>query len=466
MLKIREKEIVNVVGKRTSWLGLGDWLLNRRWWLVLFASLSVFTYEFLEHRPVLETSPHTFIYELIFYGVILPGSAGLIFSQLAASRSELAWMVYSQNLISNLGLQLQNTHTTYDLADVFLQFIRVVLPINGAELYAFDQKTRKFKTVLNWSSRKDLALSNSPLGCKAEGCPCLESAGAMDDTVLHLCRDPKLVAISDVTACYCLPLSFSDSPVASIRFYFPARNLPTGDHIRLIKEVAPLIASTFRRIHLEQLMKNQHEIAESEQQRIARDVHDTLGHSLAFIRLRLDQISLEFNQTNVDTVRRDVETLRDVAKEAYDQMRDVLIKLNPDEDLNLNHTLLNYADRISQRANFHVRLHQSGEKRSLPHLVQRNIFYIFQEILTNIEKHAHARKVDIGLQWFNNGLEIKVEDDGVGYDTTRSFSNGHFGLLNMRERAMESNAQLDISSSPDQGTRIVLFTPYDGYHSQ
>lgn len=450
------------IAKRTRWLGLGDWLLKNRWWLVVLASLSVFVYEFLEHYPLLEESPHTFAYELLFYGLILPVSAGLIFSQLAASRSELAWMVYSQNLVGNLGMQLQEVHAFHDLADAFLQFVKVVMPLSGATIYSCDQQTRTYKPILNWSSKKDLDIANSPLECNAEDCPCLAASPEREGALLQPCRDPKMIALSDAAACYCLPLSFSDVPVAGVRLYFPHRSQPSQDHTRILNEVAPVVASTFRRIQLEQLMKSQNRMVESEQQRIARDVHDTLGHSLAFIRLRLDQISLEFDSTRADAMRREVETLRDVAKEAYDQMREVLIKLSPDENSNLNNTLLNYAEKISQRANFHVRLHQLGERRGLDHLTQRNIFYIFQEILTNIEKHAHARKVDVNLQWLEDGLEIKVEDDGIGYDTSRPVQNGHFGLQNKKERALESNARLDIASNPNNGTRIILFTPYEG----
>jgi signal transduction histidine kinase len=462
MFKYTQKVSNIVQGKRPTFLGLGEWLLNKRWWLVLLASGSVFLYEFLEHGPLLRNTPNIFAYELFFYGIILPVSAGLIFSQLAASRSELAWMIYSQNLISNLGGQLQEVHTTHDLADAFLQFVKVVMPLNGASIYSYDQHTRKYKSILTWSSKKELDITNAPLKCKAENCPCLADSPERENVALQPCRDPHESALSDIATCYCLPISYSDIPVASARFYFPVRSLPSQDQTRLLNEVAPLVASTFRRIHLEQLMKSQNKIVESEQQRIARDVHDTLGHSLAFIRLRLDQISLEFDAAKPDTVRKDVETLRDVAKEAYDQMREVLVKLSPDEKLNLNNTLVNYAERIGQRANFHVRVHQDGERRTLDQLAQRNIFYIFQEIFTNIEKHARAHKVDVNLKWLDDGLELKVEDDGIGFDPTRPIPNGHFGLQNMRERAKESDAHLNISSGPNQGTQIILFTPYEG----
>jgi len=121
---------------------------------------------------------------------------------------------------------------------------------------------------------------------------------------------------------------------------------------------------------------------------------------------------------------------------------------------------VNFADKISQRTNFKVQIHQQGNPYVLPPLIQRNIFYIFQEALTNIEKHAHAQRVDVNMDWQEMGLEIQVVDDGVGYDPALQIPNGHFGLNNMRDRALESNARLSITSQPGHGACLVLYLTY------
>ena len=228
-----------------------------------------------------------------------------------------------------------------------------------------------------------------------------------------------------------------------------------------MKEIAPVIASVFQRIQLERLMKKRSDNFSAEHLRIARDVHDTLGHSLAYLRLRLDQISMEFNQDGTNNTQQEVEALRDVAKEAYDQMRDVLTTLNPDPASNLNNTLSDYVDRINRRGTLRLKIRHEGQPRTLSPSVQRNIFYIFQEILTNVEKHARAQQVDINLNWQQTSLEVDVTDDGIGFDPTLNSPNGHFGLSNMQERALESDLQLSISSQPGQGTRITLQVPYE-----
>jgi signal transduction histidine kinase len=228
-----------------------------------------------------------------------------------------------------------------------------------------------------------------------------------------------------------------------------------------LKEVAPKIAAEFQRIQLELTIRRRKYSLNAEQQRIARDVHDTLGHSLAFLRLRLDHISMEFDQPEMDKMRQEVEALRDVAKEAYDQMREVLMQLNAEGDSRLAEALSNYADKISQRASFEVNIQEEGQQHDLPPLVHRNMLFMFREIMTNVEKHARAWRVDVKLKWHATYLEVEVSDDGVGFNLMEGRPSGHFGMQNMRERADEMMAQFSISSYPNQGTRHILQIPYE-----
>jgi signal transduction histidine kinase len=346
---------------------------------------------------------------------------------------------------------------------VFLQFVRVVIPVVGVRIYKYEQNGRNHKTVLNWPLENELPLHGSDFACQADMCPIISVNGLKVDTrVPQLCRDPHVTAASRKARLFCLPFVFSNSLIAGARLYFPRdTQQPSPEQVRLLKEVAPTVASTFQRIQLELLMEQQGDQISAEQQRIARDVHDTLGHSLAYLRLRLDQMSMEFNQVEVNTLHKEVETLRDIAKEAYDQMRGVLVALSPNGNANLGDTLVNYADKVSQRANFKFEVHHHGKPQALPPVVQRNIFYIFQEILTNVEKHASARLVKLDLHWEETRLVMQVQDDGLGFDTAAPIPNGHFGLKNIRERALESGAQFSVSSEAGRGTCLELRVPYE-----
>lgn len=447
--------------RSSVWLKLGEWLLKRRWWWVVLASIAIFVFEFLEYQLDQRGINIRFVYEILFYGILLPLSTGLALSGLAASRSELAWSIYFQNLKHNLDRQLYNARSYDELGQVFMEFVRVVIPLSSAVLYRYDQPSKEYKAIASWSLSKTSWFSDTGIQCTARQCPLLVMNAGQDITGVQPCQTFHLNASAGPSTYFCIPFFFSSARVGAARFHFTSANAPSSEQDRLLKEISPVIASVFQRIDLEQIMRKRNESVNTEQQRIARDVHDSLGHSLAYLRLRLDQISMEFNQTQTNILQQEVEALRDVAKEAYDQMREVLISLSPDAHFNLTDTLINYADRIGQRSTFKVSIHQHGKPRSFSSLIQRNIFYIFQEALTNVEKHAHACQVDVNLKWQESSFEMEIVDNGVGYDPTLQILDGHFGLKNMRERALESQAEFLIFSQPEQGTRLVLSVPYE-----
>ena len=440
------------------WLRLGEWLLKRRWWWISLATLSVFTFEFMEYHPFQQGRgiELSFLFEISFYGLILPASTGLALTALARSRTELAWSLYYQNLKHNLEQQLNNANSHAELASIIVQFLKVVLPLGGIELYKYDPNVNSYKTILNWSTNPDVKVYHSISECSAQGCPCLAVPSGNGAMTLHPCRDSRVT-----TSSFCVPFLFSNSQVASARLYLSSDGTSTLEHTHLLEEVATEVASAFHRVQLQRLIKTRDESINTEQQRIARDVHDTLGHSLAYLRLRLDQISQELNQVEIDTLQQEVTTLRDVAKEAYEQMRDMLITLSPNTDVNIIDILENYACRISARANFEVKIQRGGKPHTLLPLVQRNVINIFRELFTNIENHAHARQVDLDFHWNEKYFEVKVKDNGVGFDLNLPIQYGHFGLSNMRERSLESNIQFSISSQIGEGTQLSLRVPYE-----
>jgi signal transduction histidine kinase len=92
--------------------------------------------------------------------------------------------------------------------------------------------------------------------------------------------------------------------------------------------------------------------------------------------------------------------------------------------------------------------------------VKETFYRIAQEASTNINKHAHASRVDLSLE--NNGEELKLEisDNGIGFDPKGEFP-GHLGLRSMRERAAKNGIRFTIFSKSGEGTRIVCALPLE-----
>ena len=199
---------------------------------------------------------------------------------------------------------------------------------------------------------------------------------------------------------------------------------------------------------------------EQERQRIARDLHDSLGHSLGYLRLKLDQFACSEELGDVTELRQEVVQMCDVADQAYEMVRGMLATLHPSNADDLPTTLLALARAAGQRADFKAQLSSEGPASALHPVVQQQILYLFQEALNNVAKHAGAQQVDIGLSWTEDALTATLADDGCGFDVVNlQRAPGHYGLRIMQERAEEINGQLTFNSRPGCGTQLLLRLP-------
>jgi PAS domain S-box-containing protein len=200
---------------------------------------------------------------------------------------------------------------------------------------------------------------------------------------------------------------------------------------------------------------------ERERIRIAHDLHDSLGHSLGYLHLKLDEMASARAFSENAEVRRELGQMRDVTNQAYEVVRGMLAASLPQTSIDLATALLVQARSVGQRAGFEVQLGTEGEPRSLSPIVQQQLLYLFQEALVNVERHACARQVDINLAWGEDTLTISFSDDGQGLDPEKVRADGHFGLAIMQERAQEINGQLSLTSVPNAGTQLVLRLPLE-----
>jgi signal transduction histidine kinase len=197
----------------------------------------------------------------------------------------------------------------------------------------------------------------------------------------------------------------------------------------------------------------------AERRRIARELHDTLGQNLGYVRLKLDQLTGDDALQEVAAIREELERMRDSANAAYHQMRETLAILHPLSSTDLATALLTQARLVGEQANFEVKLTNEGQSHPLSPLMQHEVLSLFQEALTNVAKHARAQHVGILLTWAADALTIRLLDDGQGFEPEAIQPNGNFGLTIMQERAEEINGTLTLTSRPDIGTQVTLQLP-------
>jgi PAS domain S-box-containing protein len=206
-------------------------------------------------------------------------------------------------------------------------------------------------------------------------------------------------------------------------------------------------------------LKAHHAALEKERSRIARDLHDSLGQSLGYLRLKLDEFSMEEMPYTLAQIRPQLGQMRDVANEVYEMVRSMLAAARPSNSNALNAVLQAQARSMGNRARFKVEFSSTGKPHTLPPIVQQQVLFICQETLNNVEKHAEATNVKIELFWNAEGLDIAIADDGLGFDTDVAVESGHYGLTIMQERVAEINGRLSVVSALQQGTIIKLHVP-------
>ena len=194
---------------------------------------------------------------------------------------------------------------------------------------------------------------------------------------------------------------------------------------------------------------------EGERRRIARELHDEIGQLLTGIVLRSETLA----RRAADDLRPDLEELREVAREAAEEARVIARRLRPEalDELGLPSALLTLCNAVSANAAIEI---ARDVERALPLSPEQElvIYRVAQESITNVVRHARARRIDLCLRRDGDGgVLLTVGDDGVGMPPHHERDSN--GIRGMRERALLVGGDLAIAASPSGGTEVRLRLP-------
>jgi signal transduction histidine kinase len=196
------------------------------------------------------------------------------------------------------------------------------------------------------------------------------------------------------------------------------------------------------------------------QTNIARDLHDTLGQNNSFLRMTLEHLS-ETKEWDQVQSQKQIQNMVKVANESFELIRTMLVVLQPADPVDPLNLFIQYAEQVSERSSFRVVISSQGNPRLLSPQQGRQLFNIFREALSNIEKYAYPGQVSVNINWAENGLSLKISDDGTGFEIEQVKTSGHYGLQIMRERTLQLNGSFLMQSTPGKGTTILVEVPYE-----
>ncbi len=199
----------------------------------------------------------------------------------------------------------------------------------------------------------------------------------------------------------------------------------------------------------------------NERQRMARELHDTLAQGLAGLILQLEAADSHLSRGNAQRAQTIIEQAMSRARTTLTDARHAIDDLRANENAPRDVEQIIHAEAEHYRETTGIAV--TLEMAQLPALdanVHETILRVIREGLTNIARHAHAKNVWIRVALEGDAVCVTLRDDGIGFDAERAqASNGHYGLLGLRERAQLAGGELNVSSVEGNGTTIVLRVP-------
>lgn len=194
-----------------------------------------------------------------------------------------------------------------------------------------------------------------------------------------------------------------------------------------------------------------------ERNRLARELHDTLAHTLSALSVQLETAKAYFDV--------DSGTAKELIDKSLQETRSGLVetrlalkslRASPLDDLGLLLALRKMSEETATRAGLKLHLLLPDRLDSLSPDVEQAVYRVAQEALANVGHHANAQNLKVKLAVDDRRLSLTVSDDGLGFSVQHGEATGHFGLTGMRERAQLVGGQLNIESRPGRGTTIEL----------
>ena len=222
------------------------------------------------------------------------------------------------------------------------------------------------------------------------------------------------------------------------------RGLSLRRHSRLPSRYLPLLAHANERA----ILKERH--------RIAREIHDTLGQSIAAISLHLEAARQSLT-TSADEANTRIQSAVELACLSLDQVHCLVWDLKPPE-LNgqgLAGAVRYFVDRMATGKGTVVDFSLQGTPRPLPDRVTHAFLRICQEAVANAVRHAKASEIRVKLAYEPSQVKVTIQDNGHGFDPRTLDVGKGAGMVGMRERAESIASKFEVHSEPGLGTRVV-----------
>jgi two-component system nitrate/nitrite sensor histidine kinase NarX len=263
-----------------------------------------------------------------------------------------------------------------------------------------------------------------------------------------------------------VPLEYKSVPVGVFNLFYDHPEDYRRDIKTLLKPIGQLLGLTLENALLER--ERSRMAVAAERAAMATDIHDSLAQTLAFGRMRVPLIEDAAKAGDSDRVVRFCGELNRELTLAHGKLRELITHFRAGLDSGgLRRGLHEVAARFRENSGIALEFDNQIPDLKLPGDAEVQVFYIIQEALANVCKHAKATRTRLGVDRVEGGVDILVEDNGSGHlgagiaqgGDAGNVHRGSYGLSMMRERAARFGGRLEIENLPKGGTRVRVFVP-------
>lgn len=236
-----------------------------------------------------------------------------------------------------------------------------------------------------------------------------------------------------------------------------------GRNITALKDTERRIEESHAQ--LRELIAQRETAREEERKHIARELHDELGQFLTALRMNVSLLRVQFGKTNAALMSH-LRNMTELVDRNIQVVRNVASALRPAAlDMGVPSALEWLVEQFSRNTGIPCDLHAIEDEIVLGEDSGMAVFRMVQESLTNVARHAKAKRVTVTLRRKRNHYQLEVRDDGRGFDPDR-VGKKSMGLVGLRERALMLGGEVSISSALGQGTALEVRIPFEKVQSR
>ncbi|MGG1553576.1 sensor histidine kinase [Paenibacillus ferrarius] len=192
-----------------------------------------------------------------------------------------------------------------------------------------------------------------------------------------------------------------------------------------------------------------------ERSRMARELHDTVGHTFTSVIMGMDAVSY-LMEASPEMARQKLDVLRDVTRAGLEEVRRSIHQMAPREgDSLLSQQLMRLANEFALHTGTQIRFDTRGDEFDLPKMTKLSLIRCLQESLTNAKRHGGAGQIAVELAFADDHIRLQVADNGAGSDQIKA----GFGIAAMQERIAALHGMLQVDSQAGEGTTVTCTIP-------